>query len=149
MGYVPLTQNTVIKQTIAAANYTGSGDNEDGDGVDGLNNASTMHILIMGNSADTLAGGLKYDLILQHSDTDGSYADVTDNELIEGEFVDEDNGIFGVVDAPGEDTRFFEIEYKNNHPNGKRWSRIILDRTGNHSSGTPLAAVGIAHFPEQ
>lgn len=149
MAFVSLTKNTVITQTIAAANYTGSGDNEDGAGVDGLNKGSIMHVLIMGNSADTLSGSLKYDLILQHSDTDGSYADVTDDELIEGTFLDAANGIFGVVDSPSEDTRVFEIEYKANMPNAKRWTRIILDRTGNHSSGTPLAAVGIAHFPEQ
>lgn len=147
--FVSLTKNTVVTQTLTPANYTGNGDNEDCSGVDGLNKGSVLHIAHLGNSADTLSGSLKYDLILQHSDTDGSYADVTDDELIEGTFLDAANGIFGVVDAPAEDTRNFEIEYRANAPNAKRWSRIIFDRTGNHSSGTPLAATGIAHFPEQ
>ena len=112
--------------------------------------ASTQGIMLqvcVGTSADTLSGSLKYEFVLQHSDTSGSgFADVTSASDVTYGTVDS-SGIFATVDDGAEDDANYQIGYVG----GKRYVRVNIVAAGNHSSGTPLAINALTtkiHLPE-
>jgi len=131
----------VTEQTVNPATLTGNGDYTEGSVVDGLNAAAVLHALLVGESGDTWSGALKTDMILQHGDeSDGSdMAAVTDAADYIGTMETEASGIVKALDAEADDNARYEIVYCGS----KRYSRLYLDRTGNHSSGTPMAALAI------
>lgn len=119
----------------------------DGSGVDTKGFDTCEIVVHVGDSGDTLAGGLKHELILQHSDTtdvDASYSAVTSlNDVIIGSdprvTTIGGTGIFATIDAPTLDQKTFRIGYRGS----KRFVRAIVDTTGTHTNGTPIGMIGI------
>lgn len=132
-----------VAQTINPATLTGSGDNTEGTAVDGKNCISVRHCLFVGESGDTWSGSLYTDLILQHSTDNSTWAAVTssaDYIMDDGASMEtEASGIVKVLDAEADDNAAYTITYRG----PRRYSRLLLDRTGNHSTGTPMAACAI------
>lgn len=102
---------------------------------------SCVMAVLMGDSGDTLSGSVFHELILQHGDqSDGSDAvAVGDDDVLlrDGETIA--SGVFALVDAPAEDSRKFDIGYVGT----KRYVRVVIDTTGTHSNGTPMAVAAI------
>ncbi len=128
-----------IEQTLVPQTLTGSGDATDCTAVDGKNALAVEHVVLIGNSADTLAAGLYISLILQHSAAGSSFAAVTDASHYIGDMVDATTGQFALVNAPTEDQVAFNIGYRGPY----RYSRVEIVRVGNHASGTPCGAIAI------
>ena len=152
MAYRPLTKTihpmTVIEQMLIPAVYTGNGDSTDSATLDLLGWAEALVIVEVGNSGDELAVGLAITLVLEHSDTDAAGAAITSNDLVVNDLVTEATGIFGLINADGEDSTVFTVEYKANNPNAKRYINVRMDRTGNHENGTPVSITGIKYHAE-
>jgi len=150
MGLVKYSKQTMVEQTLAPVNLTGSGDTTETAHVDSLGWSRAVHHALIGNSADTLAVGLYISVVLQHSDTevDGDFAAVTSDDLIEGTFLDATTGQIALINAPAEDQVTVEVVYKTQDSNGKRYTRLSFVRVGNHASGTPCAALGEKYFAE-
>ncbi len=91
---------------------------------------------------------VKVDVKLQDSDDDTTYTAVTDaNDVLvaaDGVAAAPDvNGIVATIDAAAEDETRIRLGYVGN----KRYARLIFDFTGTHSTGLPLALLGILGHP--
>lgn len=107
-------------------------------GLDMKGATGGMINVLIGESGDTLSSTVKWDLILQDSDDDSSYSAVTSNTDVS--FADVDSsGIFATIDAAAEDDASYAIGYNGT----KRYVRVACTKTGTHSNGTPIGAVGI------
>lgn len=107
-------------------------------GLDMKGATGGMINVLIGESGDTLSSTVKWDLILQDSDDDSSYSAVTSNTDVS--FADVDSsGIFATIDAAAEDDASYAIGYNG----AKRYVRVACTKTGTHSNGTPIGAVGI------
>lgn len=107
-------------------------------GLDMKGASGGMINVLIGESGDTLSSSVKWDLILQDSDDDSSYSAVTSNTDVS--FADVDSsGIFATIDAAAEDDASYAIGYNG----AKRYVRVACTKTGTHTNGTPIGAVGI------
>jgi len=107
-------------------------------GLDMKGASGGMINVLIGESGDTLSSSVKWDLILQDSDDDSSYSAVTSNTDVS--FADVDSsGIFATIDAAAEDDASYAIGYNGT----KRYVRVACTKTGTHTNGTPIGAVGI------
>ena len=107
-------------------------------GLDMKGATGGMINVLIGESGDTLSSTVKWDLILQDSDDDSSYSAVTSNTDVSFADVDS-NGIFATIDAAAEDDASYAIGYNG----AKRYVRVACTKTGTHTNGTPIGAVGI------
>ena len=158
MSFRPLTKTaapmTVIEQMLIPAVYTGTDDSTVSAQLDlgaaGTGWGSGLIIVEVGNSGDELAAGLAITLVLEHCDTAdvGSATAIDTNDLVVNDLVTEATGIFGLINAPDEDSTVFTVEYKANHPNAKRYINVRMDRSGIHATGTPVSITGIKYHPE-
>jgi hypothetical protein len=107
-------------------------------GLDMKGATGGMINVLIGESGDTLSSTVKWDLILQDSDDNSSFSAVTSNTDVS--FADVDSsGIFATIDAAAEDDASYAIGYNG----AKRYVRVAITKTGTHSNGTPIGAVGI------
>jgi hypothetical protein len=107
-------------------------------GLDMKGATGGMINVLIGESGDTLSSTVKWDLILQDSDDNSSFSAVTSNTDVS--FADVDgSGIFATIDAAAEDDASYAIGYNG----AKRYVRVACTKTGTHSNGTPIGAVGI------
>lgn len=141
----------VLLPPIVVNNDT-EGKPADGAGLNVLGFDSAELVAVCGISADTLSGAVKYDVILQHADTDvdGSYAAVTSaNDVIVGSnprvTAPNGSGIIATVDDPAEDPFHFRIGYRGPKP----FCRLILDTTGTHTNGFPATIIGLLGHPSR
>ena len=88
----------------------------------------------VGNSGDTLSGSVKIELEVEHSDDNSTWSDCADADLTTS-VTGTNTGTFAVIDAPAEDSAIFQTEYLNS----KRYVRVVLNVTGTHTNGTPIA----------
>lgn len=106
----------------------------------------------VGASGDTLASGTSLALKVQHADTDadgsdpedGDFTDVTDPQHLvldpsRGDTLDEATGVFRTIDDPAEDDVTVKVAYLGDKP----FVRLVVDTTGTHTNGTPIAAFAI------
>jgi len=129
-------------QTLNPATITGSGTTTDLSSVDKQGWGSTQHVLNVGESGDTWSGSHKTDVTLQDSPDDSTWTDVTDNTRVNGGTVAA-GGIWATFDAEAEDNAQVSIEYIG----PQQFSRLQLERTGNHSSGTPMSSTAFNFNP--
>lgn len=106
----------------------------------------TAHVINVGNSGDTLAVGLKWDIKIEESDALASgYANCVDADVIFGSALTA--GVFDTIDAPAEDSKSLLIQYIGS----KEFSRITFTATGTHSNGTPISVTALnvnsSHIP--
>ena len=104
---------------------------------------SAMVIVNTGVEGDTLSGSVKFDFILQESDDDSTWSNVTSSTSVTETSVDS-NGIFLTLDANGETPQITQIGYIG----GKRYIRCKIDATGTHSNGTPMSIEVIKGNPQ-
>ncbi len=131
---------TVLPQVaIGTTDLTGSAvDTQDSIGV-----ALVAHV---GLSGDTLSGSVKLEFEVQHSDASGSGFAACADADIDAAVTGTNTGTFAVVDAAAED----ELVYKCNYLGNKRYVKVIVNLTGTHTVGTPVAVTAIllpAHLP--
>ena len=107
-------------------------------GLDMKGATGGMINVLIGESGDTLSSTVKWDLILQDSDDNSSFSAVTSNTDVSFADVDS-NGIFATIDAAAEDDASYAIGYNG----AKRYVRVACTKTGTHTNGTPIGAVGI------
>jgi len=137
-------------QMLAPVVLAENGDHNESAHVDGLGWARVKHQALVGNSGNMLAAGLYLSIVLQHSDTetDGDFAAVTDQELLEETFDDAASGRLALINVPAEDQVVVNAEYKQSHPNAKRYTRLSFVQVGNHANGIPCGAIGTKYHPE-
>jgi hypothetical protein len=112
-----------------------------------MSDASSVNFVIdMGNSGDTLSGSVYWTISLEDSPDNSVFTAVTDAEslLIAIDGTKQANATSIVVDAPTEDTKIFEISYKN--PGNKQYLKLLITATGTHSVGTPMSASAIKGY---
>jgi hypothetical protein len=90
----------------------------------------------VGNSLDTLAADLKLELEVEHSDNGSTWVDCADTDILDP-VTGTNTGTFAVIDAPAEDSAIFATEYVG----GKAYCRMVLNVTGTHTNGTPIAVM--------
>lgn len=89
---------------------------------------------MVGNSGDTLSGSVFLELEVEESDDNSTWSDVPDGSLTT-EVAGTNDGCFALIDAPAEDSQIFQTEYLGS----KRYIRGVLNVTGTHTNGTPIA----------
>lgn len=129
-----------VTQTVNPATITSD---TNGTGMDKQGWGSTKHIVNVGESGDTWSGSDYFDIIIQDSADNSTFAAVTDATKLNGTMTTLASGIVDVFDAEAEDNALSEIEYIGD----KRYSRIVIDATGTHSNGTPMSAVSFNFNP--
>ncbi len=104
----------------------------------------------VGESGDTLSGSVYIDLVLQESDDDSAWSDVSGDDMVvpastvhAGYQSTISNGIFAVIDAAADDDAIFRVQYRGT----KRYVRVQVDVTGTHTNGTPIAISAIKTNP--
>jgi hypothetical protein len=138
-----LHSNIKLVQTLDPATVTGTSD-VNGATVDRQGFDSVEHIVLFGESGDTLSGSVYFDVTIQESDDDSTWTDVTTAADVVGATPDA-NGVWTTIDAAAEDDTLYRIGYVG----GKRYSRLQVELTGTHTNGTPIAACAVLGHADQ
>ena len=105
---------------------------------------SVMHVVNVGDAGDTWDGANYVDLVLQESDDDSVWNDVANDDMETYDPADkgtDGEGIFKRLDdSATDDEQAYHVGYKGN----KRYSRVRLEFTGTHSTGSPFSAMAVA-----
>ncbi len=128
----------------SAADFTGADVNRAG--FDALS-----YVINFGAEADTLSGSVKFDIILEHADDNGSgapgtYAAVAATDIVIPNWATNmafaAGGIVMTVDAAVESPAVGFVDYVG----GKQWSRLKIDATGT-TTGQPISAEALLMKP--
>ena len=134
-----LSNNTVpVMSIIPAVKTTGA----NGTGVDLQGYESAMCVVNVGAEGDTLAAGLNFQISLEHSDDNSSYSDCVQADILSGTIAA--GGIWLILDgtAGGNPDTTGSI-HKVGYVGGKRYLRLVLAKTGTHSTGTSISGTVI------
>ena len=110
----------------------------DGTGVDLQGFEGALIVGQVGAEGDTLGASDDINLEVEESDDDSTYTDVADADLI-GSVTGANTGTFAHVDDNAEAPGIFYAAYIGI----KRYVRVVDNRTGTHSTGTPTSATVI------
>lgn len=110
--------------------------------IDRLGFDSCTVAVYMGASGDTLSGSVYAEFKLEESDNGSVWSAVAEKHMI-GALAGTTTGAFAKVDDPAED----DLVYKVGYVGAKRYVRAVVDVTGTHTNGFPLAIVGILGNP--
>ena len=132
-----LSNNIVPVVSIINAVKTAAGN---GTGVDLQGYESATVLVDVGAEGDTLSSSVYFEVSLEESDDDSTYTDVTQADIIDGTIAS--GGIFLKLDGtaggnPDTAGGIFRVGYVGN----KRYIRVVLAKTGTHSTGTPIGAM--------
>ena len=123
--------------SLAAAVRTAAAN---GTGVDLKGYESATILVDVGAEGDTLSGSVFFEVSLEESDDDSTYTDVAQAGIVDGTIAS--GGIFLKLDGtaggnPDSAGGIFRVGYVG----GKRYIRVVLAKTGTHSTGTPIGAM--------
>lgn len=142
-----LANNVLVTQLYTPQSNTSSGATVNSAVLDIGTKNGVMIIWAVGEHGGTTSGSLKHHVVLMHSDASGSgFANVTEAKDVSYGSVDA-SGIWATVDAPADEEQNYQIGYTGN----KRYVRISIVATGNHSAGIPMAINAITssrHNPQ-
>ena len=110
--------------------------------IDSQGFSSVVHVVNVGAPGITFSSSNKIDIELEHSDDNSTFTDVTSNTDVTGGTVDS-SGIFQTIDANGDCNAVYAIGYVG----GKRYSRVVLNFSGTHGTGTVFGVVGVKGRP--
>lgn len=110
--------------------------------VDSQGFSSVTHVVNVGAPGITFSASNKVELILEDSDDNSTFSAVTANTSVTGGTVD-GSGIFQLIDADGDCNAVYAIGYVG----GKRYSRVKIDFSGTHGTGTIFGVVGVKGHP--
>ena len=99
---------------------------------------STCLMFVLGDSADTLSGTNKIELEVQESDDNSTFTAVANADLTNS-VTATNTGTAALIDAPAEDQLSVLVGYKGY----KRYVRGVLNFSGTHATGTPIAVLGL------
>tara|TARA_R110000803_G_C11858255_1_gene306787 strand:- start:200 stop:676 length:477 start_codon:yes stop_codon:yes gene_type:complete len=147
MAMKDLANNVLVTQLYTPQSNTSSGATVNSAVLDIGTKNGVMIIWAVGEHGGTTSGSLKHHVVLMHSDASGSgFANVTEAKDVSYGSVDA-SGIWATVDAPADEEQNYQIGYTGN----KRYVRISIVATGNHSAGIPMAINAITssrHNPQ-
>lgn len=129
---------------VAAASLDAAARTADtnGTGIDLQGFESATVIAMVGAEGITLDGSNYIEMVLQHSDDDSTYTDVTSStDVVDGSV--SAAGVFATFDDNAEAPAVATIGYVG----GKRYIRVQDERTGTHGTATPTAAIVIKGHP--
>lgn len=111
-----------------------------GTGVDLQGYESATVLVDVGAEGDTLSSSVYFELSLEESDDDSTYTDVAQASIVDGTI--SSGGIFLKLDGtaggnPDTAGGIFRVGYVGN----SRYIRVVIAKTGTHSSGTPIGAM--------
>lgn len=122
-----------LKAKVTTANTTGTG-------VDLSGYNSAVMIVDVGAEGDTLSSSIYYEIAIQQSDDDSTYAACTQADIVDGTIAA--SGIFYKIDGTtGGDPDTTGVIYRVGYVGGKRYIRAVLTKTGTHTNGTPVGAM--------
>lgn len=133
-----LSNKTAAVTSLAPAVRTADAD---GTGVDLQFWESALVVAQVAAEGDTLSGSVKIDLKLEHSDDNTTFTAVAQADVVDGTIAS--GGIFATIDANAEAPSIHQLSYVG----GKRYIRVVDDRTGTHTNGTGTSAVVIKGNP--
>jgi len=138
-----LTHNIVVSNSIINAVKTAGAN---GTGVDLKGFEEATAIVDVGAEGDTLSGSVYFELSLEHSDDDSTYTDCVQADVINGTIAA--GGIWLKLDGTtGGDPDPTGGNWQIGYVGGKRYLRLVLAKTGTHSTGTPIAGVIVKSRP--
>jgi len=138
-----LTHNIVVSNSIINAVKTAAAD---GTGVDLKGFEEATAIVDVGAEGDTLSGSVYFEISLEHSDDDSTYTDCVQADVINGTIAA--GGIWLKLDGTtGGDPDTAGGNWQIGYVGGKRYVRLVLAKTGTHSTGTPIAGVIVKSRP--
>ena len=111
-------------------------------GVDSQGFSSVTHVVNVGANGITFSTTHKVEIELEHSDDNVTFTDVTSNTDVVGGTVGT-NGLWQTIDADGDCNAVYAIGYVG----GKRYSRVVLNFSGTHGTGTVFGVVGVKGRP--
>ena len=113
---------------------------EDADGasVDMQEYKEVAFYATVGASGDTLSGSLKFDIGLEHSDDNSTFAACTDAQVL-GSVASGSTGVFAIVDGATDDEKVYVAQYRGT----KRYVRASITAAGTHTNGTPIAITAL------
>ena len=143
MNPIDISNVQTPQQCLAPQTLTGNGDTTNCTGVNLSRYHGVEFQISVGALGDSHSGSLKTDLIIEDSADNSTYAAVTDiDALVLPAGVSMEtiaSGILKAVDAAGDASQIYRVGYRGS----KQYVRIALDRTGNHSSGTPYSVTAL------
>jgi|TARA_R110000823_G_C15592287_1_gene464364 hypothetical protein len=147
MSYLDLANNILSTQLYTPQSNTQSGTTVNTAELDLQGKDGAMIIVVVGEHGGTTSGSLKHHFVLQHSDASGSgFTDVTSaSDVSYGSVTSA--GIFATINAPATEEQNYQIGYAG----VKRYVRVGMVATGNHSAGIPIGVNAITsdiHKPE-
>jgi hypothetical protein len=110
--------------------------------VDSKGFSSVTHVVNVGANGITFSSTNKVEIELEHSDDNATFTDVTSNTDVVGGTVGT-NGLWQTIDADGDCNAVYAIGYVG----GKRYSRVVLNFSGTHGTGTVFGVVGVKGRP--
>lgn len=138
-----LSNNIGISNSIINAVKT-TGANGSTVDLQGFENATA--VVTVGAEGDTLAANLYFTVALQHSDDDSAWSNATQTDIVNGTIAAD--GIFLKLDGTtGGNPDTTGGEWQVGYVGGKRYVRLVLAKSGTHSTGTPLSGVIIKSTP--
>ena len=138
-----LTHNIVVSNSIINAVKTAAAN---GTGVDLKGFEEATAIVDVGAEGDTLSGSVYFEISLEHSDDDSTYTDCVQADVINGTIAA--GGIWLKLDGTtGGDPDTTGGDWQIGYVGGKRYLRLVLAKTGNHTNGTPISGVIVKSRP--
>lgn len=132
-----LSNNIVPVMSIIPAVKTAAAN---GVGVDLQGYESCLAVVNVGAEGDTLAANLNFQISLQHSDDNSTYTDVVQADIIDGTIAADGNWLILDGTAGGNPDTAGSI-HQVGYVGGKRYVRLVIDKTGTHSTGTSISGI--------
>ena len=136
-----LSNNLVIKNSLVNAVKTAAAN---GTGVDLQGYESAIAVVSVGAEGDTLAANLNFQISLQHSTDNSTFSDCVQADIVDGTIAADGNwlildgtGTAGEGGNPHTTGGTWQVGYVG----GNRYVRLVIDKTGTHSTGTSISGV--------
>lgn len=138
-----LSNNIELGNSIINAVKTAA---EDGSGIDLQGFEEATAVVSVGAEGDTLSGSVYFEVSLEHSDDDSTYTDCVQADIVNGTI--DAGGIWLKLDGTtGGDPDTTGGQWQVGYVGGKRYVRLVLAKTGTHSTGTPISGLIVKSRP--
>ena len=117
-----------------------------GTGIDLQGFEEATAVVSVGAEGDTLSGSVYFEVSLEHSDDDSTYTDCVQADVVNGTI--DAGGIWLKLDGTtGGDPDTAGGQWQVGYVGGKRYVRLVLAKTGTHSTGTPISGLIVKSRP--
>lgn len=138
-----LSNNIGLGNSIINAVKTAA---ENGSGIDLQGFEEATAVVSVGAEGDTLSGSVYFEVSLEHSDDDSTYTDCVQADIVNGTI--DAGGIWLKLDGTtGGDPDTAGGQWQVGYVGGKRYVRLVLAKTGTHSTGTPISGLIVKSRP--